>query len=128
MRNKTEIIPEIINEPIAAGCVGADETVGYLAGEVSRLRSIVNRTGAPKEPAGTRFPMTEKQISDLNRRFTYHPPNGSQPERYVAIREKAKELAFLIAMTSKESREQSTALTKVEEAVFWANAGIARNG
>ena len=78
--------------------------------------------------AGTRFPMTEKQIADLNRRFTYHPPNGSQPERYVAIREKAKELAFLIAQTSHESREQSTALTKVEEAVFWANAGIARNG
>ncbi len=77
---------------------------------------------------GTRFPLTEKQIADLNRRFTYHPPNGSQPERYVAIREKAKELAFLMSQCCAESRELSSALTRLEEAVFHANAGIARNG
>lgn len=76
----------------------------------------------------SRFLLSEKQIADLEKRFTYHAPNGSQPERYIAVREKAKELATLIAQTSFESREQSLAITKLEEAVMWANAGIARNG
>lgn len=44
----------------------------------------------------------------------------------MAIREKAKELALLIADTVPAGREQSTALTRLEEAVMHANAGIAR--
>jgi hypothetical protein len=43
------------------------------------------------------------------------------------IRDKGKELAKLILEAAPQGREQSTALTKVEEAVFWANAGISRN-
>lgn len=76
---------------------------------------------------GTRFPITQAQVDELNNRFTYHAPKESQPERYVALREAGKQLALLILQTSHKSREQSTALTKLEEALFWANAGIARN-
>jgi hypothetical protein len=61
------------------------------------------------------------------RAFTYHKPFGSQPERYVAIRDKAKELAYLILNACPGSRERSLALTKLEEASMWANASIARN-
>lgn len=75
----------------------------------------------------TRFPLSEKLSADLDRRFTYHSPKDSQPERYVALREKAKELATLICQCSHESREQSLALTNLEQSIFWANAGIARN-
>lgn len=59
--------------------------------------------------------------------FTYHAPKDGQPEKYQAIREKAKELAYLIKDMVPDSREQSLALTKLEESVMWANAGIARN-
>jgi hypothetical protein len=59
--------------------------------------------------------------------FTYHAPKGSQPERFEALRAKAKELAYLIDGLVPVSREQSLALTNLEQAVFWANAGIARN-
>ena len=65
--------------------------------------------------------------ADIDNRFTYHAPTGDQPQRYVAIREKAKELAELIVASSKPSREQSLAITNLEQAVMWANAGIARN-
>ncbi len=65
----------------------------------------------------------ERIIND----FTYHPPNNSQIERYAVLRESAKQLALLIAKCSKQSREQSLALTKLEEAIMWANAAIARN-
>lgn len=35
----TTIIPEIIQETVNAGCKPGNETIGYLAGEISRLRS-----------------------------------------------------------------------------------------
>ncbi|GEN33856.1 Acb2/Tad1 domain-containing protein [Aneurinibacillus danicus] len=63
----------------------------------------------------------------IENNFKYHGPKPGQPEKYTAIREKAKELAVLIDETTPKSREQSLALTKLEEAVMWANASIARN-
>ena len=59
--------------------------------------------------------------------FTYHAPKDGQPEKYQASREKAKELAYLIQELVPPSREQSLAITKLEECSMWANAGIARN-
>lgn len=64
---------------------------------------------------------------DIENRFTYHAPKKGQPERYVAIRSKAKELAMLIDSTCPDSREKSLSVTKLDECVMWANASIARN-
>ena len=64
---------------------------------------------------------------DIENNFTYHAPKQGQPERYTAIREKAKEFAKLIDQECQESREKSLAFTKLEESVMWANAAIARN-
>lgn len=58
--------------------------------------------------------------------FTYHRPKEGQPEKYEAVRSKAKELAVLMGEAVPESRELSLARTKLEEAVMWASAGIAR--
>ena len=65
--------------------------------------------------------------SKIENNFTYHAPKDGQPEKYQAIREKVKELAYLIQDLVPPSREQSLAMTKLEECCFWANAGIARN-
>lgn len=59
--------------------------------------------------------------------FTYHAPKDGQPEKYQAIREKAKELAYLIDELVPNSREKSLAQTNLEQAAMWANAGIARS-
>jgi hypothetical protein len=64
---------------------------------------------------------------DVENNFTYHAPKEGQPEKYVMIREKAKELAILLLKECPQSRELSTALTNLETSVFWANASIARN-
>lgn len=79
-------------------------------------------------PNPTRFPLSEKVFDQIHDAFTYHAPTGSQPERYVAVREKAKELAILMAQCCHEGRELSTALTSLETAVMHCNAGIARKG
>lgn len=68
-----------------------------------------------------------QNISRIENNFVYHSPKGDQQERYVAIRDKAKELALLINNCTPASREQSVAFTQLEDAVMWANAAIARN-
>lgn len=68
-----------------------------------------------------------KQEREIENRFTYHPPKGDQAERYGQIRGCAKILAEEIIRITPASREQSAALTKLDEVVFWANAAIARN-
>jgi len=65
--------------------------------------------------------------ADLDNRFRYHAPKAGQPEKYTAIRDKAKELAELINRLCPESREKSLAITSLEESSMWANASIARN-
>lgn len=69
----------------------------------------------------------EATYADLAKRFTYHPPKAGQAARYESIRHRAKELAVYLSNATPPSREQALALTKLEEAVFWANAAIARN-
>lgn len=64
---------------------------------------------------------------EIENRFTFHPAQPGQPERYEALRAKGKELAYLIEELAPYSRERSTALTKVDEAIMHANAAIARN-
>lgn len=63
----------------------------------------------------------------IDRDFQYHAPVDGQVPMYTAIRAKAKELALLVAELCPITREQSLALTKIEEAVMHANSAIARN-
>lgn len=66
-------------------------------------------------------------MSNIENNFTYHKPKGDQLGKYEAIRAQAKEFAILIREVCPDSREKSLAMTKLEEAVMWANASIARN-
>lgn len=59
--------------------------------------------------------------------FTYHPPFGDQPERYVKIREAIKALSLLIEENTPPSREQSLAFTHLDYVNYCANAAIARH-
>jgi hypothetical protein len=74
-----------------------------------------------------KYPMTEEDKRTLENIFTYHAPKDDQAERYTDIRAEAKALATLIMSLCPRCRERSLALTKLEEAIFWANASIARN-
>lgn len=64
---------------------------------------------------------------DLNKNFEYHAPKEGQPQKYAELRSSAKTLAGYVIKNCPDSRERSLALTKIEEAVMWANASIARN-
>jgi hypothetical protein len=65
---------------------------------------------------------------ELKRRFNHHPPqSGRTADKHVEIRAAFLDLATKVSILAPNSREQSLALTKLEEAMFWANAAIARN-
>jgi len=65
--------------------------------------------------------------ADLVNRFTYHAPQDGQGERYQKIRDTGLYVANLINAECPESPEKSLAVTRIEEAVMWANAAIARH-
>jgi hypothetical protein len=69
-------------------------------------------------------PETDQRIENI---FQHHPPFSNQLARYKQLRDEAKAFAYLIISSSPKSREQSLALTHLEEAVFFANAAIARH-
>lgn len=63
----------------------------------------------------------------IENNFMYHAPKEGQQEKYEGLREKGKELVCLMVAFCPDSRERSLAITKVEEAIMWADASIARN-
>lgn len=64
---------------------------------------------------------------ELKNRFNYHPPNEEKVTKHEFVRNTLFEVAEDFSELLPDSREKSLALTKLEEAMFWANASIARN-
>ncbi len=73
------------------------------------------------EPRGTAAE-TRTALEDL---FTYHAPEGDQPERYKRIRARALELAMEMQASCPVGPDLAAAIRKVREAVMTANAAIA---
>lgn len=66
---------------------------------------------------------------DLDNRFTYHPPTDpAVREKHEQARACARTAAEFFVDLLPPGREASLAITKLEEALFWANAAIAREG
>lgn len=58
--------------------------------------------------------------------FVYHAPDKDDIAAHEEMRHRALEFARYLVDTVPIGRELATALTKLEEMVMWANAGIAR--
>lgn len=65
--------------------------------------------------------------ADLDNMFTYHAPKGDQQERYVNLREIAKELAILMVKYCPPCADTTAAIRQLRESVMSANAAIACN-
>ena len=74
-----------------------------------------------------KYPISEQMQKRLENDYTYHAPKEDQPARYQTIRDYGKALAMVIMQETPVSREQSVALTLLDECLMAANAAIARN-
>lgn len=64
---------------------------------------------------------------DLEVRFNYHPPRDAETaEIHGMLRDSCLVLAGIVDRFVPDGREKSLAITKIEEAMMWANAAIAR--
>lgn len=67
-------------------------------------------------------------VKDLENRFAYHPAKDEDTQiKHGGIRALCLSLAININEIVPECEEKKTAITKLEEVMMWANAGIARN-
>lgn len=69
-------------------------------------------------------PPTDQQ---LDNRYTHHPPTPNQIPKYEQVRAKICETSKLIRDLTPVCPEQSRAFNALDEAMFLANAAIARN-
>ena len=74
-----------------------------------------------------KYPLTEAQMQQLLHQFTYHAPKDDQPSRYVAMRDKGRELAQMFMEETPASGEQEMALFLLRLAIMCANQAIALN-
>lgn len=68
--------------------------------------------------------LTESEIND---RAVYHPPTPEAIKRHEAVRGAFTEFMKVLNEQVPPGREQALAFTNAEQAMFWGNAGIARN-
>ena len=65
---------------------------------------------------------------EFDKRFNFHAADADAATCPEAVRAAARDMAVRVTQVAPEGRELALALTKIEEAMFWANAAIAREG
>ncbi|PZG47449.1 hypothetical protein C1I98_13335 [Spongiactinospora gelatinilytica] len=64
---------------------------------------------------------------ELANRFAYHPPlTDERRAAHETVRDLCWKLAVELNGLLPEGREKSLAIKSLEEAMFWSNAGVAR--
>lgn len=66
-------------------------------------------------------------MEHLKRNFTHHAPNPVKARLHETLRNRCFELGDYFNTVLPVSREKTLAITKLEEAMFWASACVARN-
>ena len=65
------------------------------------------------------------RIEDLNNWFTYHSPTSMQQQSYLALRNKARELADLFNESVPDCADKTAAMRHLRETVMAMNLAIA---
>lgn len=86
------------------------ELLSKLAGDLEALASEAHQSVDP----------------NLKARFTWRLEDHAGAKKCKAIREFSYDFALIVTNLCPEGREKALALTKIEEAMMWANAAISR--
>lgn len=69
---------------------------------------------------------TPDSTADIDHRFNFHPADVARSAQHSKTRAACAELAHQLDRELPAGREKALALTQLEQAMFWANAAIAR--
>jgi hypothetical protein len=79
-------------------------------------------------PKASQTKVSQFAPHDLSNRFSFHPATTPElQDQHQRVRDLHLTLAEEMAELVPPSRELSLVITKLEEAMFWANAGVARS-
>ena len=67
----------------------------------------------------------QNTVPEIEEIFTYHAPGPDDVKKYEAIRNKAKELAYVIHNNCEPGADRTAAIRHLGEAVMTANRSIA---
>jgi len=110
----------------------APRSAGELAKQADDPRAeTLGRARFPgtAAPSAGALRAREQLHERINRDFIHHPPaNELQARLYVEIRKQARAYAHFLVEAVPNGRELHRALSALEDVVYNANAGLARNG
>lgn len=65
--------------------------------------------------------------ADIENRFAFHAATTDEKrDAHTSVRQACRRLADFVNENVPDGREKSLAITRIEDAMLWANAGIAR--
>lgn len=107
-------------------CIPAPGCACGLCAEARAAAAIPYRP-LPDFPAAAAADREARRKADLARRFDLHRPRSeADGDKLDELRALHKRLAALVVETTPPNREQALALTKLEEALYFAIAAIVR--
>jgi hypothetical protein len=123
--DEVETLPRTSDGVDSAPPLQVPSVISSLLRDVARLNDWRTESEGRKAPPFPRQPpATAASLAD---RFIYHPPSSAGKDRHAALSEKIFSAAMSLDATCPDCREKSLAMTKLEEAKFWASAAVARN-
>jgi hypothetical protein len=95
------------------------------------MKDILAKPGSPKregydEPGERRLLSVLDMHLRVEQDFIYHAPTPGMIPVFAGLRSHARDLAHHIIDSTPPGRELELSLQALEESIFWANAGIAR--
>lgn len=114
----------------AAGRQNNQDIAGRILSALTQNQDVpddLKRFANGEEPGWQVVP-AHRPDEQIENWFTYHPPASGDHPRFVAIRDAAKALAYVIKANTPGCADQTAALRKLRECVMTANAAIACGG
>lgn len=124
--------PQAANQDPAADEAGEtavtdDESIEERLARVEAAIAALSSEPEAELPDARSFKVSQEMLDRLDNTFVYHGAGPDQAKRYEFIRARARAFAQVIVTLTPPSREQSLAITALEEAVMRANQAIAVN-
>lgn len=124
--------PQTANQGPAADEAGEnapadDESIEERLARVEAAIAALSSEPEDELPDARSFKVSQEMLDRLDNTFVYHGAGPDQAKRYEFMRARARAFAQVIVTLTPPSREQSLAITALEEAVMRANQAIAVN-